>query len=347
MRRASAFTALALTATVLGLAVPGTAAADPAGPTDYRSEIVQISPDPGTIEVSIAGGDSFVVIEVAAGTEVVVLGYQGEHYLRITSDGQVWENRRSPATYENTERYGVGELPPEADADADAEPEWRRVGSGGSWAWHDHRAHRMDPFPPVNVERGEQVLDTVVPLLVDGTEVDVRVSSTWMAAPSAVPSMVGLFLGVALVGVVGVLRRRPAAALAVAATSALVIGVVQFRSLHPATDPLWLWWLAPAIGLVAAATAIVLEVRSPSLPGRANLAALGAVAVAALQLVVWGIERRHGHWRAVLPTDAPFWLDRLVSAATLAAGIAVLLVVVVNVAAALRAPGRAPARSRG
>jgi hypothetical protein len=345
MRRASAFTALALAATVLALAVPGTAAADPAGPTDYRSEVVEVAPDVGTIDVAIAGGDSFVVIDVAVGTEVVVLGYQGEHYLRITADGDVWENRRSPATYENTERYGVGELPPEADASAD--PEWRRVGSGGSWAWHDHRAHRMDPFPPVNVDRGEQVLDTVVPLLVDGTEVDVRVSSTWMPAPSPVPAVIGLVVGAALVGLVGVLRRRPALALAIVAAPALVVGLVQFRSLPPATDPLWLWWLAPAISLVAAIAGVTLETRSPSRPGRPNVAALTALAIAALQLLIWGVERRHGLARAILPTDAPFWLDRFVSGAALAAGGAALLLVTWNVIAVLRTSQPAPARSPG
>jgi hypothetical protein len=345
MRRAAAFVALAFVATALGLALPGTAAADPAGPTDYRSEVVGISPDTATIDVSIAGGDSFVVIDVHPGTEVFVLGYQGEHYLRITADGRVWENRRSPATYENTERYGVGELP--AAADATAEPEWRQVGSGGTWAWHDHRAHRMDPFPPLNVQRGEQVLDTVVPLLVDGVEVDVHVSSTWMPAPSPIPGVLGLVLGVALVGAIGVLRKRPAVALGIVAVPALGVGLVQFASLPPATDPLWLWWVAPSIGVAAAGIGAALEARSPSSPGRPNLAALGAVAVAAAQLVIWGAERRNGLSRAILPTDLPFWLDRLVSGAALTAGVAGLLLVVVQLAAVFRTPRPAPARSRG
>ena len=339
----------ALLATIAAAAVlliaPATAAADPAGPTDYESEIVAVVPPLDTVELSIAGGDSFVVVDVERGTEVVVIGNQGEHYLRIDPDGQVWENRRSPDTYANVERYGIGSLPPQADASA--EPEWRRVGSGGTWAWHDHRAHRMDPFPPLNVERGEVVLDAVVPLLVDGTEVDVRVSSVWMPAPSPWPGVVGVALGLAAVLL---LRRRPAIALAVVSAAALAVGVVQFRSLPAATDPLWLWWLAPLVGLIAAIVAVVLGHRSSNrrehdtIP---ELSTIGAVTISALQLLVWSWERRSGLYRAILPTDAPFWFDRLVTGAAISAGLAAMVVVTVSLVASFRVSAPAPARSPG
>jgi hypothetical protein len=113
--------------------------ADPAGPTDYRSEVVSVDPPTPTVDVGILGGDSFVDLTVRPGTEVIVVGYQGEDYLWFRPDGTVWENRRSPSTYANAERYGsdVPEL-----ASATAAPDWVRVGDGGRWAWHDHRGTR-------------------------------------------------------------------------------------------------------------------------------------------------------------------------------------------------------------
>ncbi|MEX2626022.1 MAG: hypothetical protein WD225_04015 [Ilumatobacteraceae bacterium] len=333
IRRAAAVTALALVATLVELVgAPDVARADPAGPTDYESEVVGLDPEVTTIDVDIVGGDSFVRLDVRPGVEVTVQGYQGEPYLWFDADGAVWENRRSPATYQNSERYGVGSLPPEADAAA--APEWRRVADGGSWVWHDHRAHRMDPFPPVNAERGEQVLDAVVPLVVDGVEVDVRVASTWMPAPSPWPVGIGLGVGLLLVAA---LRSRVAVALAAVSAAALAVGVVQFRSLPTSTDPRWIWWTMPAIALVLSLAVVR---KPPTVP----LWIHGAVLVAAAQLLVWGVERRHGLSRAILPTDAPFWLDRTVSAAALSAGVAAIAIVAADLLR-VRVRPTAPARS--
>lgn len=333
IRRAAITAALMTIATIL--LGPGTAGADPAGPTDYRSEIVAVTPDPGTFELWIEGGDSFVVIDVVPGTEVVVPGYRGEPYLWIDRDGTVWENRRSPARFENRERYGVDALPPEADHTAP--PDWRRRGSGGTWAWHDHRAHRMERFPPINVERGEQVLDGTIPLVVDGTEVTVRVVSHWMQPPSPWPAVIG---GIAGAAAVIALRRRAEVAIAAVAAVALVVGGVQFASLHPATEPSWSWWGAPALALAASCAAAVRRSRATQAP----LWTTGATLVGAAQLMVWGLERRLGLVRAILPTDVPFWVDRAVTAGALAAGsLAVVVVVVALVADLFRTRPTAPA----
>ncbi len=104
----------------------GVAHADPAGPTDYASEVVSIEPATPTIDVRIVGGDSFVMLTAQPGTEVVVLGYSGEPYLRFRADGVVEENRRSPTLYQNKSRYGTADTPAEADADRGA-----RVARGG------------------------------------------------------------------------------------------------------------------------------------------------------------------------------------------------------------------------
>jgi hypothetical protein len=58
----------------------------------------------------------------------VILGQDGEPYLRFTTDG-AFRNVRSPATYLNEDRCANAELP--ATADPEAAPE---VGAGGGFA---------------------------------------------------------------------------------------------------------------------------------------------------------------------------------------------------------------------
>ena len=97
---------VAICSAVAMLGPAGVAHADPAQPTDYATEIVGIEPATPSIDVGVIGGDSFVELTAERGTEVVVLGYWGEPYLRFNSDGTVEENRRSPTVAENESRYG-------------------------------------------------------------------------------------------------------------------------------------------------------------------------------------------------------------------------------------------------
>ena len=177
------------------MASPTQALADSAGPTDYSSEVVAVDPPTPSIAVSIVGGDSFVVFRVDPGVEVEIPGYENEPYLRFAADGAVYENRRSPATYINGSRYGGGTIPD--GASADAEPDWAEVAAPGSgeYAWHDHRAHRMQTGDPVGAKRGDRILDEVLPVVVDGVAVDVRIESTWMPAPSRWPTVLGTVAG--------------------------------------------------------------------------------------------------------------------------------------------------------
>lgn len=329
------------------LAVPtGVVHADPAGPTDYRSEVVDVTPPVSGFSARVIGGDSFLEVTAPAGVEVLIPGYAGEPYLRIDTDGRVWENQRSPARWYNRERFG-GEIP--ASADPTAEPDWTQIGSGGRWAWHDHRIHRMEEFPPLNARRGDQVLDARVPVRVGDVDLVIAVVSRWMPAPSLLPMSAGVMLGLA--AVFGAwrarrdLRSRLRATLMVLTPitlAALVLGVWQFASLPGSTDPLFTWWLLPLIALIACVSA-TFSVRG------ALLSASAAVAIAGSQLLVWGVGRREGLWRAILPTEAPWWLDRFVTAATLPVAVAALIVGGGGLLAALRpapvrtAPPQSPA----
>ena len=300
------------------LAAPGVARADPAGPTDYRSEVVSITPTTDVISVSIEGGDSFVRIVVAEGHELTVLGYDDEPYLRISADGTVEENRRSAATYYNTERFGTDTLPEVVDNDAP--PDWVAVGRGGSWAWHDHRAHWMGPEPPIGLDAGESLPPQVVPVVVDGVRVDIAVQITLQSSPSVWPAVFGVLTGLLVVLLAG--RAGPATltfGTLVLATTATVVGVAQFRSLPAETGPLMTWWLLPAIAVACAVATIVTYGRWPTMQSAVAL-------LAGLQLALWAYTRRATLTKPVLPTDLPFWFDRIITAAALAGGTALTVV---------------------
>jgi hypothetical protein len=78
------------------------------------------------------------------------------------------------------------------------------------------------------------------------------------------------------------------------------------------TGPLSVWWLLPAVAAASAALALVLGYR---------LLSYALVLLGAIELGAWVVIRRDGAFRALIPTDAPFWLDRGVLAAAATAAV--------------------------
>lgn len=307
--------ASALTGALLGLMAPTSVLADPAGPTDFRTTILSVTPEPDGVVLSVEGGDSFLRVQVEAGRTVEIPGYDGEPYLRIRDDGTVERNRRSFATYYNDDRYGLVEIP--ATVDNGAEPDWETVGSNGAWAWHDHRAHWMGTEPPIGLEPGESLPEQTVPIVVDGTSVSIVVQSTLVAAPPMLP-LVGLAAAAIVLALLSVLAG-PATSMAtmgLMSVSALVVGVGQWASLPPETGRLVSWWLLPVTALVAVLFAALFS-------GRSWMLIPGATTLAATQIVLWAIARRDGLTSSVLPTSLPASLDRGVTAAALVGSIVI------------------------
>ena len=321
-----------LAGALLGVVPAAPAFADPPRPTDYRSEIVSITPEVDGfevdgIEVTIIGGDAFIELD-AGGREVTVPGYEGEPYLTFAADGTVSVNVRSPAYFYNQDRYS--RTRPPAEADADAAPVWEVVDDDGRYAWHDHRTHWMQETPPLGLGPGDQILDQVIPITVDGIAVEIAVVSRWMVPPSIVPSVLGAF--VAALVAVGTLvtgrgrARGPVLLAAAAAALALVVGLWQTWSLPGETGPPWSHWAVPAAALALCAVALgwrrwsVFTVRSLTV-------------VAAVGVVLWAAIRIEVVRRAVLPTSAPFWFDR---AATVAAAVVALAALSASVLGILR-----------
>ena len=312
---------------------PAPAAADPAGPTDYRSEIIEVDPPAAGIELTMIGGDAFIELAAEPGTEVLVVGYEGEPYLRFEADGTVLQNERSPARWLNDDRYGDTELPPEASADA--EPEWVEVATNGTFAWHDHRTHWMNPSRPPGSEPGDTVLEAVVPVVVDGASVDIHVRSELLAGPSPVAAIIGVVAGLATAfGLWRLAASRPdgrartvALGLLPWSVAALVLGAWAVRSVPAETGPSGLLWQLPLVATVMLAAALVLDGR----PGPV-LAVPGLVAVASVELLVWAWIRRLGVVRAYIPSDAPATVDRAVIVGTALVAVVGLIITIAAVA---------------
>jgi hypothetical protein len=142
-----------LAAVALATFVPP-AAAHGGGGSAYRSAVTRVSPATPGLTAQVVQGDDQLAVTNETGKVVVVLGYEGEPYLRFAAGGGVDLNVRSPAATLNINRYGHVQLPP--NADAKAEPQWLRIRAGSSYTWHDHRIHWMSTIDPpvVRAARG-------------------------------------------------------------------------------------------------------------------------------------------------------------------------------------------------
>ena len=310
---------VALAAVGLVLAA-GPAAGDAAEPGDFRSEVTAIEPDPGGFTIQTAGGDSFLELSVDEGTEVVVLGYEAEPYLRFSADGTVEANLNSPATYINDERYGSGELAPASLQDIDdvttLEPEWEEVATDGTFAWHDHRTHEMRPDSPV--PRGETYAwSGPVVLEVDGQTVEVSGEITFEAAVSPLPWLALAVVVAAALGLLGGRLPEVVLPVLVAGVGVLATGVawVGYSSQPPGTG-------ASVVPAVVGLIAVVLAVAAVAL---ASVRTVGLLA-GGVFLATWGVFRLAVLSNPVLPTTVPFGLERLVTALALGVGIGAVVV---------------------
>jgi len=295
--------------------------------SNYRSE-VDGPVEPG-LHWRVLANDALLELRNDSGAEVVVLGYEGEPYLRFADDG-VFENRRSPAAYLNADRYATVAVPDEADAEA--APRWRRVAVGHTYRWHDHRIHWMSPQPPAAI-RGDLGHAHVVgrwevahrvngrPATLEGT-LRWEPSDLWWPWYAGIGAVTGL---VVLAGLRTAPRRdrwpalaRPVAVLLLVATAGAVVRTVDDVVSVPGTN-------GDAAALVGVALVTLLAVltswrgwRGDDV-GFASLA-LGGVSVAYLE----GIAHADVLSLPELVTGLPPVVVRLGIAAAMAAGAAAI-----------------------
>ncbi len=196
---------MVVTALVLGIVGVSAAPAGAHGlgglsPTNYESVLRAVTPDVPGLHVHITDLGTKVELTNTGPRDVVVLGYAGEPYLRVGPTG-VFENVRSPATYLNRSTSITGAAP--KSTDAKATPVWRRVSTGTTARWHDHRAHFMGGDDPPEVVRHPDQRHVVdnwkIPMRVGSERVVARGQLIYVPPPSPWPWVVGAVLIAALV----------------------------------------------------------------------------------------------------------------------------------------------------
>ncbi len=135
----------------------------------FVSTVSAILPNVLGVSANVTGGDARLRVSNYSGKTVVILGYEGEPYLRL-GKSSIWANTRSPAFYLNRYRRSRGLRT--GQADAGAPPRWKQVGEGASYEWFDHRIHWNPTKPPAGVrqhpDRIQRIFTWRVPARVDG-----------------------------------------------------------------------------------------------------------------------------------------------------------------------------------
>jgi len=176
----------------------------------YRSTISAIQPPVPGLTLAVTRADGSLRLTNHTGRTVVVIGYAGEPYLRITPSG-VDENVASLSLWLN------GRLPqPPAQANQQV-PRWRHVSDQPTFTWHDYRTHWMGlQRPPVvaaDPRHPHKVQDWTVPLTVGGERVTVKGSLNWtglagLSTFAIALIAVGCVAGVALAVAMAVVIRK-------------------------------------------------------------------------------------------------------------------------------------------
>ena len=193
--------------------IPAAASAHEGNP-NFESLVRAITPQITGFRVDVVNGDDRLRVNHHGNQTVTIYGYNDEPYVRMSPDGTVAVNLRSPAYYLNRERFGGASVPPIADEKA--APQWKVIGRDGIYEFHDHRMHWMaKTTPPVVKQKSQRtkVFDWKVPLRAGSTPGAITGVLFWRGSSSGGPPA-GAFVvlaALALVGgagVVAVRRRR-------------------------------------------------------------------------------------------------------------------------------------------
>lgn len=319
---ASVLVGLALVAPVAGAhTVSGS------GASNFRTDLGSVTPEVPGVTVEVIEAGSRLQLTNESPTEVVVLGYTGEPYLRVGPDG-VFQNRRSPATYLNASRNSTKAIPPEADATA--EPEWEQISTGQVARWHDHRTHWMGGLKPPGVQTDPDRAQTVAPWEVQLSQGDTTIVASgtieWVPGPNPWPWIgLALVLGAGAVVALWLARRAPWIVLAVLVAALVVIDVVHTIGVSQtlvAALPTKVWRAAHSnlLSLFAWVSGVVAVVLALRRNPRCQYPALVTALIVAL---VGGV----GDWTFLSSTTLPFaWSDglaRFLVAASLGLGFGV------------------------
>jgi hypothetical protein len=300
-------------------------------PTNYETRILRIEPDVPGLDLDVVDLGDRLQLTNTGDRDVVVLGYEGEPYLRVGPQG-VFENVRSPAHFLNRTRLNPPPVPPSASSDA--APRWRKTSGGTSVAWHDHRAHWMSASSPPAVQRDpgrrHLVQEFELTLRAADRTVTVRGDVIWVPAPAVWPMLVVALALALLVVALGRTRIWPWV-LAVGLVALAASEVVHLVGAWPAsTDP----GTTKALGslfivaacIIACVPLVVLLFHRDDPYAMTPAALLGAIAV----LLTGGLAEVQNLLRSQLPTVLAPALARLQVVLALGLGLGIAITAVLR-----------------
>ena len=301
----SRFACAALAALAL-LAWPASALAHSGSPasvaSDYEAHLTGVRPAVSGLTTAVTGGDIDLVLHVPAGRTIVVLGVEGEPFLRFRA-GVVYANERSPTA-------GSARVITLAGSHLNGPPLWREVHRGLSFRWHEQRLR-----PAVATHDGVAAA-IAIPLRVDGARATLVGTSRYARAPNALTWVVPL-LAVAVAAGLSLRRRRRlmprlAVGLACVAVASVLLSVVGTTLYEPHSSFGAVLEIGAAALLGAAAVAAVVLVREAQRAFAATVTGGLGVLLAATSLPVL----THGYALSRLPGN----LARAAAVCALAAG---------------------------
>jgi hypothetical protein len=249
--------------TVLAVAQPADAhTVTGVRPTNYASRIVAIRPANSDLSIRLLDLGRRIEVKNFGRQDVVVLGYDGEPYLRVGPSGG-FENRRSRSRYVNRVSVGGTKATVPDGVTATAAPSWRRVSSAPVVRWRDQRT-RYEGAPPAKAR--QVVANWTIAMRAGDAPVAVSGIVTYIKGPSPWP-WVGLLVVLAGLTVMAAWSSRWGRWLSVALALLLASDVMHSFGTAAATHESMAAQLVRVLlaGLVTTAAWVVGVVSIPSL----------------------------------------------------------------------------------
>jgi hypothetical protein len=284
-----------------------------------QARITGIEPLHAPFVARVVDGDQALWVRLRPGHELTVLGVIGEPFLRIGGSG-VLVNVRSPTA--QIDKIGGSSVRPSFAPDA--APRWKRVASGRSYRWHDHRLHALASLGGTGPAR--RLGSWTIPLRLDGSAAAIRGGLWYRPAPNVwlwllIPLMCVVAAVVALRSGDVALARRVTMWLAAVAVVALVAARAG-REFYGRPTPAVAGYVSFAIGVIVAVWALYRFLVRPTDYSWLAALVIGVVAAAEAAALLSML------YRPVVLAVFPAWFERACVALAFGAGVAATLLCV-------------------
>jgi hypothetical protein len=283
-------------------------------PTNFRSHVISITPEVPGVTARVVDLGAKLELTNRTDSDVTVLGYEDEPYLRIGPSG-VFENVHSQATYINRSLKGAT-VPVGVDTSPTTKPEWRKISDARSYRWHDHRIHWMGAQLPPTVAaapgQSHHLSTQRITFVHEGQRSIIAVALDWVPGPSAWPWIIPMAL-LFVVGLVLTMKREWWRALAILLAFLVVCDIahaISYEIARPGPNTAKTAqffagsFVSVAVWIAAVPTVIALWRRRVE-------AMYGVAFVGFLIALVGGLSDLSLLWKSQLPGVGPHWLTRL------------------------------------